>query len=202
MSTEAKTEATFATVVLDAMLARIVHLFLIGARGAEPIARQAAHRALMAYNPRTEAELTLAAEIVSFSLHALDALNRSADPSLSVNQLCRLRSNAVSLSREAHNARRKLEQMQKAATTQPEIQPSNYPVEPANPAPRPAGQTWTQAYHQRQRDKRLAERARKAERRNPVTPAIMESDSMGTDAALLAALAQPSNTGSFPLSSS
>jgi hypothetical protein len=164
---------------LEVMIVRLAHLFLSGANNDKQIARQAAHGALLAYHPRSEAELMLAAEIISFSFHALDALNRAADPALSINQLCRLRSNAVSLSREAHKAQRKLDQLKRAAPVAagpvaPEAAlPSETVQQEAPPdqadrmlattrASRPPGQTWTQAYHQRQRDKRLAERARKS----------------------------------------
>jgi hypothetical protein len=153
----------FATAVLEAMLTRLARLFLGSAGNDEQTARQAAHHALLAYRPRSDSELMLAAEIVSFSLHALDALNRSMDTDLSVNQICRLRSNAVSLSREAHKAQRKLDQLQKieplVEASPPEKQVDTSPQ--ATQSSRPAGQTWTQAYHQRQRDKRLADRAQK-----------------------------------------
>jgi hypothetical protein len=165
----------FSTAVLEAMLTRLVRLFLGSAGNDEAAARQAAHHALLAYHPRSTEELMLAAEIISFSLHALDALNRSMDADLSVNQVCRLRSNAVSLSREAHKAQRKLDQLQKAeplletATSEKSAETSPQ----TTPSPRPAGQTWTQAYHQRQRDKRLADRAQKIIPRNAtVSPDI------------------------------
>jgi hypothetical protein len=158
----------FATAVLEAMLTRLVRLFLGSAGNDEPAARQAAHHALLAYHPRSTEELMLAAEIISFSLHALDALNRSMDADLSVNQVCRLRSNAVSLSREAHKAQRKLDQLQKiepsleTSTSEKEVEASPQ----AARSPRPDGQTWTQTYHQRQREKRLANRAQKMMPRN------------------------------------
>jgi hypothetical protein len=170
--------ALFAPAFLEVMVLRLVRLFLTGTDGDEQRARQAAHAALLALHPRSEAELLLAAEVISFSLHALDALTRSLEPDLSVNQLCRLRSNAVSMSREAHKAQRRLEQLQR--TSPPETESAVQPeavaapsevarapsVTPSARGERPPGQTWTQNYHQRQREKRLAERERKRELRD------------------------------------
>jgi hypothetical protein len=98
--------------MLATLIARLVPLFT-GFASAEA-ARDAALAALLAYGPETEAEFALAAEIISFSLHSLDALARAIGPDVSLNQTLRLRGSAVSLSREAHKAQRKLDQMQKA----------------------------------------------------------------------------------------
>ena len=84
------------------------------ARAHQPAARHAASHLLAAYNVATEEELGLAGEIVSFGFHALEALSEAAAPDLSMNQKLRLRGSAVSLSREAHKAQRKLDQLQKA----------------------------------------------------------------------------------------
>ena len=69
-------------------------------------ARHAAGHMLAAYNAEAEEELRLAAEIVSFSFHALEALSEAAAPDLSFNRKLRLRGSAVSLSRESHKSQR------------------------------------------------------------------------------------------------
>jgi len=106
-------------------------------------------------------------------LHALEALGQAAVPDMPLTRVLRLRGSAVSLSREANKAERRLQQLRKARR-------AGIPAEP-QPAPEPAPkiekafaliadtkavaalannskQTWTQAYHQRQRDQRLARR--------------------------------------------
>ena len=82
---------------------------------------------------RNDQELCLSADIISFELHALEALRRSGDPAIPLTRLLRLRSSAVSLSREAHRCRQKLQQMQAAAST---LVPE-HAVEPA-PAAEPS----------------------------------------------------------------
>jgi hypothetical protein len=166
--------------MLATLIARLVPLFT-GFASAEA-ARDAALAALLAYGPETEAEFALAAEIISFSLHSLDALARAIGPDVSLNQTLRLRGSAVSLSREAHKAQRKLDQMQKArrqgapvtaaaetvrVEAQPSPAPAVHPVAATSSAPSPgvkpaSKQTWTQAYHQRLRDKTLSRRQEKA----------------------------------------
>src|SRR6201995_3224463 len=105
--------AAFASAVMATIIARLAPIFLVAANGNEQAARDAALAALQAYQPETEVELIAAAEIVGFSFHALGALARAVDPELSINQIIRLRGSAVSLSREAHKARRKLDNLQK-----------------------------------------------------------------------------------------
>jgi hypothetical protein len=74
------------SVILDTVLGRLALLFLTGAVGDLTAARRAAGQMLAAYHPGTEDELRLAAEIISFSFHALEALSQAADPDLSLNQ--------------------------------------------------------------------------------------------------------------------
>ena len=81
---------------------------------------------LAAYKTETEEELHLAADIVSFGFHALEALSESAAPDLPLNNKLRLRGSAVSLSRQGHKARRKLDQLQRARATAPP-QPNTTP---------------------------------------------------------------------------
>ena len=123
--------------MLDTVLGHLAPHFLATTNGDLPAARHAASHLLAAYNAATEEELGLAGEIVSFSFHALEALSEAAAPDLSMNQKLRLRGSAVSLSREAHKAQRKLDQLQKArltASPQPETQAT--PRRPGKTQPR------------------------------------------------------------------
>lgn len=72
--------ATFPAAVLETILIRIAALFLIGAGGDMEAARHAALAMLGAYHPETEDELSLAAQIISFSFQALEALSQAAAP--------------------------------------------------------------------------------------------------------------------------
>jgi hypothetical protein len=168
---------TIPPAILDTILTNLALIFLTGAHGSETAARDAAGQMLAAYNPETPAELRLAANIVSFSFHALEALSQSATPDMPLTRVLRLRGSAVSLSRESHKAERRLEQVQKARHDGIPAQPE--PAEQSIPAADKAldliadtrnvaaaaqqtQQTWTQAYRQRQRDQNLAkQRARR-----------------------------------------
>src|ERR1700757_547068 len=94
----------------------IALLLLEGAGGDMDNARHAAAATLSAYDPQTEAELRLAARIISFSLQAGEALAQAADPDMPLTRVLRLRTGAVSLSREATKAERHLEQLREART--------------------------------------------------------------------------------------
>jgi hypothetical protein len=142
---------------------------------------------LAAYNPETEDELRLAANVISFSFHALEALGQATTPDMPITRILRLRGSAVSLSRESHKAERRLEQLRNArqddachddachkqALGEPEPVPRTIPqVEKAldliadtrtiTAVAQQTKQTWTQAYQQRQRDKNLARRLTKS----------------------------------------
>ncbi|HET6308582.1 MAG TPA: hypothetical protein VFG12_15435, partial [Rhodopila sp.] len=110
--------ATIPPAVLDTALAQIAPLFLPAA-GDTAASRDAAAQMLAAYAPETPDELSLASEIVSFSFQALEALRDATEPGLSLNKILRLRGSAVSLSREAHKAQRKLDQTQRARRAAP-----------------------------------------------------------------------------------
>jgi hypothetical protein len=99
--------------ILDTVLGRLALLFLTGAGGDLAAARLAASQMLAAYNAESPNELRLAAEIMSFGFHALEALSQAAAPDLPLTKILRLRGSAVSLSREAHKAQRKLDQLQR-----------------------------------------------------------------------------------------
>ena len=120
--------------ILNASINPIVPLFLIDAQGDEQAARQAVTDLLTDYHPQTNEELTLATEIIHFRLLARDNLRRSHDPELPLTKVLRLRGSAVSLSREANNAQRKLDKLQALrATAAPEAAP-----EPETNPPTPA----------------------------------------------------------------
>jgi hypothetical protein len=117
---------TITPAIMDTILEHLAPHFLLGADNDLPTARQAASQMLAAYAVETDEELRLAAEIVSFGFHALEALSEAAPADLSLNKKLRLRGSAVSLSREAHKSQRKLDQLQRArltASRQPEAQP-------------------------------------------------------------------------------
>jgi uncharacterized NAD(P)/FAD-binding protein YdhS len=102
-----------------------------------------------------------------------------------MNHVLRLRGSAVSLSRASHKAQRKLDQLQKARHAgQPSRVETLQPETPGPPPPesregtekaldlieitrdtltsaKSTGQTWTQAYQQRQRTKRMTEKLEK-----------------------------------------
>ena len=82
---------------------------------------------------RGEDELRLAANIVSLSFQALEALSQAATPDMPLTRTLRLRGGAVSLSRESHKAQRRLDKLQTArrAGIPAEAQPN-----PAQPEPK------------------------------------------------------------------
>ena len=188
--------------ILDTVLGRLALLFLAGAGDDMTVARHAAGRLLIAYKVETEEELSLAAEIISFSYHALAALCQAMEPDLSLNKVIRLRGSAVSLSREAHRNQRKLDQLQRdrrTAASAPLPETSAPPLAtPDAPAINQAtavnaltrqevkteawAKTWTQSYHDRQRDKRLAESARKRQN-HPAPPLTQTGAAMAGPAA-------------------
>lgn len=106
--------STISPAILDTVLGHLAGHFIASTNNDLPAARHAASRMLAAYNGETEDELHLAADIVSFGFHALEALSEASAPDLSLNDKLRLRASAVSLSREGHKARRKLDQRQRA----------------------------------------------------------------------------------------
>ena len=151
--------ANIAAVVVDSIVGRIALLLLGCDVGDLAAARHAASRMLAAYEVCNEEELRLAGEIISFGLHALDALSKSTNPDLTLNQLLRLRSNAVNLSRESYKWQRQLEKLQRARRAGV---PDQVGIQPPT---RNAGQTWTQSYRQRLTAKRLAARELKRQRK-------------------------------------
>jgi hypothetical protein len=103
--------------ILDTILGHLALHFLAATNGDHAAARHAASCMLACHDPQTGEEIHLATGIVSFGFHALEALSAAAAPELSLNQKIRLRGSAVSMSREAHRARRKLDQLKRARLT-------------------------------------------------------------------------------------
>jgi hypothetical protein len=176
--------ATLPAAILETILTGLAALFLTGANHDANAARQAACRMLDAYHPETEDELRLAASIIGFSFHALEALGQAAAPDMPLTRMLRLRSSAVSLSRESAKAERRLVQLRKAspqpvAAPAAEIQPEPK-VEQALAPIRDTGKlaaiakangvSWTRAYEQRQTDARIAASLKRAEARIPAQP--------------------------------
>jgi hypothetical protein len=172
--------ATINQATLDTVIGRLALLFITGAAGDLIAASQAASQMLGAYNVETNEELRLAAEIVSFSFHALEALSQTDDPDLSLNRKLRLRGSAVSLSRESHKSQRKLDALQRArragiptAGIPAQAQPTNRPkvdnalahVEETRQAATHAAPkiSWSQSLQKRLTAKRMAEKQKKAQ---------------------------------------
>jgi hypothetical protein len=129
---------SIAPAVMDTVVAHLALLFRAGTAGGETAAHDAARATLAAYAAETEEELRLAAGIISFGFHALEALSQAAAPDLSLNRVLRLRGSAVSLSRESHKAQRKLDQLQRARRAA-EFQPAAaQPAEPQSADPKAA----------------------------------------------------------------
>jgi hypothetical protein len=143
---------TIAPAFLEEIVARLLHLFLLGAAGDEIAARYAVLSTLAAYDPSDEQELRLAAEIISFGFAALEGLAKAMNPELPVNAVLRLRGNANAAHRSGHQCQRTLDKLRKERRTAavhsppPEIParsaaPTEAPTlsEPApnQPAPRP-----------------------------------------------------------------
>jgi len=172
--------ATLDPAILETILANLALLFLTAAGDPEK-ARHAAIQALAAHDVQTEDELRLASEIISFGFHALEALAQAGAPDLSLSRVLRLRGSAVSLSREAHKSRRRLDQLRRARLalppqaepaaalpSQPQPQPQTQPSKAAEPLAQQVigkngGMTWTQSYQKRILAKRMAEKAKKVQ---------------------------------------
>jgi hypothetical protein len=199
--------ATIAQAILDTVIGRLALLFLTGACGDMIAARFAANQMLAAYNAETPDELGLAAEIVSLQFHTLEALSYASDPELSLNKILRLRGGAVSLSRESHKARRRLDQLQRARRTGTMVQPTEaHPqAAPAQPktdaalclieaareaietAKKTGGQTWTQSFQKRLTAKRIADNLKKKQAEHVNLTARLNSAAASDQAAVPAA---------------
>ena len=172
MSLPASLPAAITPATLDTILGHLATHFLAGANNDLPTARHAASHVLAAYGAETEEELRLAAEIISFGFHALEALSEAASPDLPAPEKHLLRGTAVNLSRESHKSQRKLDQLRRARLA------ASKPLEPSpqdKPDPDPAhrliefakdafgSQNWTPTRQQRRAAERIAEKLRQHE---------------------------------------
>jgi hypothetical protein len=108
---------TIAPAFLEEIVARLLHLFILGAGGDEADARYAVLSTLAAYDPEDEQELRLAAEIISFGFAALEALAKAMNSDLPVNAVLRLRGNANAAHRSGHQCQRTLDKLRKERRT-------------------------------------------------------------------------------------
>lgn len=164
--------ACISQAVLDTILVHLTPLFLIATANDPALAATTARDTLAAYNVATEPELTLAAEMISMRMNVLRALGQATEPDVSLNTAMRLRSGAVSLSREAHKSQCKLDQLQcdrrLDSPTQPAARAPDSTVEAIEAvqeavkiAGKNNGMTWTQSFQKRQLAKRMAENFKK-----------------------------------------
>jgi hypothetical protein len=169
--------ATILPAVLDTILGRLALLFLSGTDGDRAAARQAAAHMLASYQPETEDELRLAAQVISFSFNALEALSQATTPDMPLNKILRLRSGAVSLSRESHKAERRLEQRQQARrdgiqaepAASAAIEPSRTQIDKAidliedtcQQVPPITAPIWSKAYRQQKAARQITENLKK-----------------------------------------
>jgi hypothetical protein len=202
--------ANIAAATLETVIGGLALLFLTGACGDVIAARHAASQMLAAFYAETPDELGLAAEIVSLQLHTLKALSDSSDPELSLNKILRLRGGAVSLSRESHKARRKLDQLQRARHAETMVQPAEAPAEAAQPAPaepkvdsalalieiareaiqtvqKTGGKNWSQSFQKRETAKRIVETLKKKQAEHAVMTARLNTEAAGAQVAAPAA---------------
>jgi hypothetical protein len=185
--------------ILETILGNLARIFLFGAGGDPIAAHHAADQMLAAYHPETEDELHLAADIIGFGFHALDALSQAAEPGVSLNRQLRLRGSAVSLSRQSHKARSKLDQLRKARAADVAMQPTKVPAPRPEPVPprietaiqpvegtraappivaRTGGQSWSNGYQQRQAAKRIAENLKKNQMNAGLHSTTADSDTV------------------------
>lgn len=174
---------TIPQAILDTVLARLALLFLSGTAGDLDVARSAARQMLAGYHVRNEQELCLAAQIVGFGLHALEALAQASDPATPPNKVQQLRSTSVRLSGAEHRAQRQLDRLRRDRDATPrtdtsDAKPAAHPpgvdkamelIESAREAfqtvAKSNGQTWTQTFKQRQTAKRIADNLKKNQAR-------------------------------------
>jgi hypothetical protein len=154
--------APFTAAVLDRILDLLAPIFLSAVAGDTQAARNAASALLASYEPRTNRELRFAALAIAFSFGALDALSRSIDAELTVNQVLRLRGNANALNRAAHQNETRLDNRtpEADAPDEPAALPASSEIEdlmefvrPSAPAPVLSRQQ--RRFAERQDEKRL-----------------------------------------------
>jgi hypothetical protein len=105
---------TIPAIILHTILTRLGTLFLTGAGGDPSAAQEAAAQMLAAYRLETAEDLRLAAHVISFSLHGLEALGQASAPNITLSGTLRLRASAVSLNRASEKTQRRLDEVQQA----------------------------------------------------------------------------------------
>jgi hypothetical protein len=171
---------TIPSVIQQMILTRMTTLFLTGAGGDLSAAREAAVPMLATYHPETAEELRLAAQIISFSLQAFEALSQASAPDINMSRTLRLRGSAVSLNRESEKDQRRLDQIQQARRAATPAQPEQARPTPAqtmdkSAPPAPTNQSRTHAYDQQ--DLRIAASLKRAGAR---TAASHSTDSVSS----------------------
>jgi hypothetical protein len=181
--------ASLPAAILDTILGHLALLFLSGAGGDMDVACHAAARMLAAYQPETEHELHLAAQVISLSLHTLEALGQAATPDMPLTKILRLRGSAVSLSRESHKAQRRLDDLRTARDAGAPADPDTAALEPTPPeidkaialieSTRPiitqatasVPPVWSKSYQQREAARRITENLKKNQAAHAATMA-------------------------------
>ena len=117
----------------------LLPFFLLAAGGNLDAARAAVLELIDAHHPGSPTELDLVGRLIGFSTAALDNLRLSMGDGLSDTKVLRYRSNAVSLSRAAEQARKILQALQENRENTIKIpRPAVVAApNPATPAPKP-----------------------------------------------------------------
>jgi hypothetical protein len=134
---------------LETILMHLTKIFLPSTNRDPVAAREAAIRMLDAFNCETQPEQLLAANAIAFSIQALETFNQATAPGVTASQAKRLQACASSLCREATNAKNELAQIQHERRTTPAT-PDPEPIA------KPARVTWTAAFQDTQRARRIA----------------------------------------------
>lgn len=148
--------------VYSKVIAFLAPLFLDATSQDPQAARLTAIATLDAHKPRNDTELRLVALITAFSLGALDALSRAANPELTDAQALRLRGNANALSRAAVQNQKLLDLIRAAEPTDqpaPQALPASTAVPDLVAFARAAGAPMSR--QQRRAAERQAEKIRK-----------------------------------------
>ena len=137
--TQATPETDTTDCLFNTILGFLLPFFFIGAAGNMKTARKTVIDLINAYNASTPTELDLVGRIIGFNVAAMDNLRLSMDPDLSDTKILRYRSNAVTLTKAADQARGILEDMQ---ANRPPLQkiprPTVAPAPQAKPPAKPS----------------------------------------------------------------
>jgi hypothetical protein len=115
----------------------LLPFYLTGAGGNLELAKAAVPELIDAYNPATPTDLDLIGRIIGFSTAAMDNLRLSMREGLSDTKILRYRSNAVSLTRAAEQARQILQAIQEKRESKRKIPRPAVALAPTPPAPAP-----------------------------------------------------------------